>query len=193
MQADYGAMFRVIAKAVSDDLEGDLSSNGISFTELRFLRYVQVAGRPVRIKELEEYYDYAFPTVAGAIKSLERRGMVDLIPDDTDRRVRLVQVSDKGAVAVDSLVAAMDHIEAGMLRGLSDEDRDVLAHVLDKVFDNVRGDRRYPMIPRTAEDIEAFRNRLRGPLGILRTYKRLLMYTHQNILMRHVSGAYVLP
>ena len=96
MTEDCGMLIKLIANCIDRRFEEELSTCDLSYTDLRFMRFVAVTGRPVRMREIEEYYRYAFPTVAGAIKSLERRGLVEQIPDESDRRVRLVSLTDGG-------------------------------------------------------------------------------------------------
>ena len=154
MQNDFGTMIRLFFNAIAEDFESELSERGISFTELRFMRFAMVMGRPVRMRELEEYYGYAFPTVAGAVKSLERRGLVELLPDDGDRRVRLVRVTEEGVQAIEGLEDYRQSMESRLLGGLDGSDRDALRGLLERVYANIRGEQEERPIPRDVTDVQ---------------------------------------
>ena len=131
-------LVKMISEGINERLSEALSARGLTLTELRFMRYAVIVGRPVRMRELEEYYGYAFPTVAGAIKALERRGMVELIPDDSDRRVKLITVAPAGLEAVMAIEDLREELDERLMSGLDDSEREMLSSILHRIIGNVR-------------------------------------------------------
>ena len=155
MTDDCGMLIKLIANRIDRRFEEGLSSCGMSYTDLRFMRFVIVMGRPVRMRELEEYYGYAFPTVAGAVKSLERRGLVEQLPDESDRRVRLVSVTDSGREAVQRIEDLRRRTEDDLVAGLDPSERETLVSLLGCVREGFCGDDRGRLPPKDDRDIIA--------------------------------------
>ncbi len=167
MTDDCGMLIKLIANRIDSCFEEELSSCGMSYTDLRFMRFVIVMGRPVRMRELEEYYGYAFPTVAGAVKSLERRGLVEQLPDDSDRRVRLVSLTESGREAVQRMEALRRRMEDDLTAGLDRSERETLVSLLERVREGFCGDDRGRIPPKDGKDVfETLGSRSRyDPLG----------------------------
>ncbi len=153
MTEDCGMLIKLIANRIDSRFEEELSSCGMSYTDLRFMCFVIVMGRPVRMRELEEYYGYAFPTVAGAVKSLERRGLVEQLPDDSDRRVRLVSLTDSGREAVQRMESLRRRMEDELTAGMDRSERETLVSLLERVREGFCGDDRGRIPPRDGKDV----------------------------------------
>ena len=153
MTEDSGMLIKLIANRFDSRFEEELSSCGMSYTDLRFMRFVIVMGRPVRMRELEEYYGYAFPTVAGAVKSLERRGLVEQLPDESDRRVRLVSLTESGREAVQRMEAIRRRMEDELTAGLDPSERETLNSLLERVREGFCGDDRGRIPPKDGRDV----------------------------------------
>ena len=153
MTEDCGMLIKLIANRIDSRFEEELSSCGMSYTDLRFMRFVIVMGRPVRMRELEEYYGYAFPTVAGAVKSLERRGLVEQLPDESDRRVRLVSLTENGREAVQRMEALRRRMEDELTAGLDRSEREPLVSLRERVREGFCGDDRGRIPPKDGKDV----------------------------------------
>lgn len=153
MTDDCGMLIKLIANRIDSRFEEGLSSCRMSYTDLRIMRFVIVMGRPVRMRELEEYYGYAFPTVAGAVKSLERRGLVEQLPDESDRRVRLVSLTESGREAVQRMEALRRRMEDELTAGLDTSERETLFALLERVREGFCGDDRGRIPPKDGKDV----------------------------------------
>ena len=62
-------------------------------------------------------------TLTAALKPLERRGLVEVVPDPADRRSRILKLTDEGrsvlAAAVPVWQSTHDEVEAGLAPGQS--------------------------------------------------------------------------
>lgn len=61
--------------------------------------------RAPRMKDVAAFLAMDRTTLTATLKPLERRGMVRVVPDEADRRSRLLYITDAGR---DALVAALD-------------------------------------------------------------------------------------
>ncbi len=68
---------------------------GVSFGTMRALR--RIAGRPMPMRELAGLLGMEPPNLTAVIDDLEHSGLVERHPHPTDRRVKLVVATPKGA------------------------------------------------------------------------------------------------
>ncbi|QKG71799.1 MarR family winged helix-turn-helix transcriptional regulator [Erythrobacter mangrovi] len=80
-------------------------------------------------------------TLTRIVDRLEESGWVERVADPSDRRARLLHLTDKSREIVEPLRTIIDGLVADMVEGLSQEDQDGLAALLAKVSDNLSADR----------------------------------------------------
>src|SRR5947199_9826961 len=71
--------------------------------------------------------------ITGLIDSLEERGWVKRLVDETDRRVRYAQITRMGERLLDEFAPVHFQNLCVLMQGLSSEDMDVLANLLGKM------------------------------------------------------------
>jgi DNA-binding MarR family transcriptional regulator len=69
-------------------------------------------------------------TMTTRVDKLVARGLVERLPDPSDRRGVLVRLTDQGRGAVDDALAALLEREHAWLAGMTPQDRDTLADLL---------------------------------------------------------------
>ncbi len=79
------------------------------------------------------------PNVSRLVDALVERGLVERTPSATDRRVKLIEVTDAGSALAGRLLAAAQHERHRVFAGIDDDELQRLLAVLDLVDDNVRG------------------------------------------------------
>ena len=100
---------------------------GLSFGKIRALR--RIARRPMSMSELASLLTVDPPNLTPVVDDLEQAGLVERQPHPTDRRVKLVVATSKGA----ALARTADDILArppARLRGLPTEDLESLVRIL---------------------------------------------------------------
>jgi DNA-binding MarR family transcriptional regulator len=109
--------------------EHDLSPIQIRF--LIDLRFRAETGR--RVGELAETFDLTAPTVSDALQTLAEKGLVTKEPDPSDRRARIVRLTDAGRERADALSTWAEPVREH-LRDLADDRKtDALTLVMDLV------------------------------------------------------------
>ncbi len=89
-----------------------------------------------RLTDLAQQAQVTKQAASGLVEELERAGYVIRVPDPRDARARLIQVSDRGAAAVEAAAAIVAEVEAewvrhlgprrlGQLRGLLEDLREI--------------------------------------------------------------------
>ncbi len=92
---------------------------GVSFGTMRALR--RIAGRPMPIRELAGLLGMEPPNLTAVIDDLEHSGLVERHPHPTDRRIKLVVATPKGAALARRAEKILDRPPAGLLDLPADE------------------------------------------------------------------------
>jgi DNA-binding MarR family transcriptional regulator len=110
--------------------------HGVSFGEYLVLAALRRAGPPYRMNPTKLFNSVILSSGAmtNRLDGLEEMGLVERLPDPTDRRGRLVGLTGKGRELVDSAVA--DHLEneERLLAALDADEREQLAGLLRKLL-----------------------------------------------------------
>lgn len=83
--------------------------------------------------ELADKTGMKAPTVSITLRKMEKDGLVDRVVDEKDLRKTHVYLTDKGKKTTEDLKAAIDRINEGFVKGLSDEEKDKFIERLENI------------------------------------------------------------
>ena len=89
------------------------------------------------MKEIEERFEVAQPTVAGVLKKLERRGFVELVQSPSDRRAKNARLTDAGRELVRSQEHHRISMENRLMDSLEPDERERLKAMLSRILDDL--------------------------------------------------------
>ncbi len=104
--------------------------SGLPFSRIRIIR--RLARSPLTVKQVAEHAIMDAPAATVAVNDLEARGLVTREVDPSNRRSKLVSLTDEGR----AVVAAIDAVEdpaPESLSALDDADLAALRRVVDKL------------------------------------------------------------
>jgi DNA-binding MarR family transcriptional regulator len=81
--------------------------------------------------QLAEIGDMDKTTMVVTVDALEKAGLAERRPSSTDRRARIVAVTEKGAELAKQSQAVVDGVHRAALGSLPDKDREALLHALN--------------------------------------------------------------
>ena len=88
-----------VASLFRSDLRGAASAHGLKLVQLEALVYLSMANRySDTALALSDYLRVTKGTVSQTLKALERRNLIEKVPDETDGRVQHCQVTPEGLV-----------------------------------------------------------------------------------------------
>jgi DNA-binding MarR family transcriptional regulator len=94
-------MPRLVGRAKRMPVPPELASLDLAPRHLTLLSYLLFDG-PLSVNELAARLEVAATTVSLMVGDLSRRGVVERIEDDTDRRRRIVRIADDRRPAIES-------------------------------------------------------------------------------------------
>jgi DNA-binding MarR family transcriptional regulator len=127
-------VWRAMAAAVIDNRDSwkraVIEETGLPFSRIRILR--RLARRPLTVKQVAEAATVDAPAATVAVNDLEDRGLVVRVIDPTNRRSKVVSLTDAGREMVKA-IDAIDDPAPKALASLSDGDLKALRAIIDKL------------------------------------------------------------
>ncbi|WP_273234920.1 MarR family winged helix-turn-helix transcriptional regulator [Ileibacterium valens] len=112
----------------------------ITKSQADLVRYVcsqMKKGKMVRQKDIEEFFNVSNPTVSGLINRLEAKDLLVRVPSKVDRRIHVIEPTQKAWEILSEVFERMNHVESEMLKGISPEQKDEGMKFLRTVASNV--------------------------------------------------------
>ncbi len=136
-RALLGALLHAGA-AVDAALERSLEPWGLSRAKMGALHHLAAAPGGLPLGQLAERLACVKSNVTQLVDRLEADGLVRRVPDPSDRRSVLAQVTPRGRERFEVAARAQERAEAAILDGLGEEERERLADLLRRVGGGAR-------------------------------------------------------
>lgn len=116
----------------------ELRKNDLTLAQLTVLVILASASEgQLSLKEIEHELGVAQSTTVGIVDRLEQKGFVRKMDSPVDKRVKIVQITPEGLAPCSDIVVDMDAGVELLLHGLTEEERNVLDRLLQKVCNNI--------------------------------------------------------
>jgi DNA-binding MarR family transcriptional regulator len=142
--AVYHRMFRAV--------NGEMTGCGLSMARTKVLMRLREQG-PTRQSVLAAGFGLSPHSITDIVDALECQGLAERRPDATDRRAKLVAITEAGEACLGVASAARERLLGQIFGTLSQEDRATLLRLLDVLDDAARplitspGAPSTPMVP----------------------------------------------
>ena len=142
-------VFPLLIKRISEDMRkaanSDLQELDLTLSQHHTILYLsQCPERTCELKALEKSFCVAQATMAGIVQRLEAKGYVEALSCPTDRRVKLLRLTDEGAELSRKSVERLRYRQEKMMRGLTEEEQDTLKSLLERVYRNLQDEEDSP-------------------------------------------------
>ena len=135
----YGALIKQLSMEIKKQADAALQESGLTMTQMYFLGVLShQPGGEATLKELERNFRVAQSTAAGVAARLEKKGLVESVPDENDRRVKRVRITASGDETLRCALETMKRGEQQMLSPLTDSEQETLLKLLRKVHSALR-------------------------------------------------------
>ena len=96
------------------------------------IMYMIYASGITKQKEIVENYGMPKQTVNTVITELQKKGHIRLIPDENDKRSKIIQLTAKGTAYADSIIAPLVNCEKTVLAEMGEERVKMLIDTLNQ-------------------------------------------------------------
>lgn len=131
-------LMRAAELFVDADVRG-LRRHGLSPAARILLATLEGAAEPLASSAIAERLFVTGASVTSLVDTLERKGYVTRTRAAEDRRVVLVELTDKARPVIDAYLAEVTALHAAEFAGLDEEERELLCTLLAKVSAGVQG------------------------------------------------------
>lgn len=98
----------------------------------------QKPDRQMSLKELERTLHVAQSTAAGIVNRLEQRGYIGGFGDSTDKRVKMLRITEQGEGCCHHASRSMAKAEEQLLEKLTETEREIFCSLLQKVWNSLQ-------------------------------------------------------
>lgn len=91
-------------------------------------------------RELAEHLGVTPASIATSIKRMSKAGFIERTPDETDRRINRLRITEKGENVRKAGRTECDKVDKTMFGGFSDEEIDSFADMLSRIVKNLSYD-----------------------------------------------------
>ena len=137
-RARFGFQFVVLARRWRHELDSRLAAVGLTDATWSPLIHLEESGDGLHQKDLAALAGIDASSLVRLIDRLESRGLVQRRPHPTDRRARLVFLTQAGRGAVTDIRALLVQAEADMLGGLADADLESMLDGFERIGSRLR-------------------------------------------------------
>ena len=128
------------AKLSKANMDARVSRYDVTPAQTHVLLYLQQHGGRVPQHELAEFLRVKPSTVNGVLDRMEEKGLVRRSVSGSDARRRLITLTEKGAEQQALFQQSFLDVEEAMVRGFTQEERETLCALLDRVIQNLKED-----------------------------------------------------
>ena len=137
MPPRYGHYIRLLHSATDQAMTGALASMDLTAAQGHIMGFITHRPQPPCPRDVEEAFRLSHPTVSGLLSRLEKKGFIELRPDEKDRRVKRIYVLPKGQELNETMHATILASEAKLTAGFTDEEKEQFAQLLQRAIRNV--------------------------------------------------------
>lgn len=133
-----GALVKHIDLAMRKRAESAVQADDLTFAQLHALAALE--HRPdgaATLKELERQFRVAQSTMAGIAARLEKKNLIESVPDESDRRVKRVRITPEGRALCCRAKTAAEASEQELLSVLTQREQEQLFDLLLKINDSL--------------------------------------------------------
>lgn len=138
METDVGYYFKKISEKLEKQANCKKIHKEITYAQGKILWYLHKhENEPVGMRDIEKYFDCSHATVFGIVSRLVEKGYVYLEPNPSDKRSKLVKMTEKEMQSFSAVKRRRRETENKLLKGFSDEDKKQICTFLDRIYQNL--------------------------------------------------------
>jgi DNA-binding MarR family transcriptional regulator len=127
-------LIKQVDEALEREINNALRSQGVAYAQIQLLLKLHAAEDGVLpFKELERCLSVTQATIAGTVKRLKNKKLIEVIDDPTDGRVKHARITAAGRSVCNDAKVHMDEIERRLVSGLTDIEARIFLELLRKV------------------------------------------------------------
>lgn len=132
-----GYLLKTVTDILGKEANYMLKEQGLTWTQSRLIGFLARNGCARTQKEIEEFLEVSHPTVVGIVSRMEQNGFVSCSLDPSDRRNKIVSLTDKSIETGKSILDSLRKQDEAMFSGFSEDERAQLDSFLIRIYNNL--------------------------------------------------------
>ncbi len=137
MQPRFGFLLRILSSAAGQAVTNALADLELTSAQGHIMGFVTHAPAPPCPRDIEEAFQLSHPTVSGLLSRLEKKGFIQLLPDQHDRRCKRIHILPKGLELDQTMQDAIQASEARLTQDFTEEEKAQFAAYLNRAIQNM--------------------------------------------------------
>lgn len=135
--AKYGHYIRILHSSTDQAVTGALASMDLTAAQGHIIAFIAHHPHSPCARDIEEAFHLSHPTVSGLLARLEKKGFIELKPDETDRRCKRIYILPKGLQLHETMHQTILDTEAQLVKDFTEEEREQFAQLLLRAIHNM--------------------------------------------------------
>jgi len=140
------------AHQMEQRMNEELAVHGITLRQWEVLVWLSFAGECAQ-SQLAVRMRIEAPTLAGVLGRMERDGWIRRVPDEQDRRRKIIRPTEQVQPVWEKMVHCARRVRAEAIEGVSEDELRVVRNVLGRVRKNLAGDAAVDSLAREQPEI----------------------------------------
>ena len=119
---------RRAARAITRAFDRELRAHGLRATQFTLLATLSLKGEQT-ISELAEFIDADRTTMTRNVAVAEERSLIEVRRHESDARVRVVTITQRGRATLAAALASWGKVQAGLTEAMGSDAADALRHL----------------------------------------------------------------
>lgn len=138
-KVSLGFIFKQIHIAFEAHGNKNLKRYNLTKSQMDVLVYLEVHKDLVTTqRDLEKGLRIKNPTVTGILNRLEEKNLISRKKHPKDKRAKIIEITEKGQNIMQAGYIHMMKMDESIVKGFSDEEKEELIKLLNKVLDNLK-------------------------------------------------------
>lgn len=139
MEKHYGHLLRILHWCTDQTMTNALEEMDLTSSQGHIMGYLSHRTEPPCPRDIEEAFHLSHPTVSGLLSRLEKKGFIELRPDEADRRCKRIYLMDKGMQCHETMHQIIQTHENKLVQGFTPEEQEQFVLFLNRAIANMGG------------------------------------------------------
>lgn len=135
----YGPKLRMLVSMIDQQISASLEDMDLTCSQGHVIGFVIHQEEMPCPRDVEEAFGLSHPTVSGLLSRLEKKGFLELIPDEHDRRCKRIHLLPKSEECMERLHTGIRQTEEKLVADFTPEEQARFFLLLDRAIRNLGG------------------------------------------------------
>ena len=137
MHSLLGPRLRMLHWYVDHAITQELAQMELTSAQGQIIGFLSRSKQAPCPKDIEDAFRLTHPTVSGLLRRLEKKGFIQILPDEQDRRCKRIHLLAKGQECNCRIRSVIEQTEAKLVRDFLPQQKEELICLLDMAIKNM--------------------------------------------------------